>query len=136
METQTQQNGHGQPAAQPPQQQPVASARRQYVRPRANITENDGGYLVEVEMPGVNKSGLEITFENGELTLVGHRTAPVQSELLYRESHPADFRRVFEVDSTIDAANIRAQLEQGLLTLTLPKAEAAKPRRIEINSLN
>ena len=112
------------------------SARR-YVRPAANISQNENGYLVQVEMPGVNQSGLEITFENGELTLVGHRTPfQTEGELLHRESPLADYRRVFEVDGSIDAANIRAQLDLGVLTLTLPKAESAKPRRIAINGLN
>lgn len=112
---------------------------RRYVRPRANITETSHGFVVQVEMPGVNRQGLEITFENGELTLLGHRTpaaAPEGAELVYRESRPTDFRRVFELDHSIDSAAIRAQIDQGLLTLTLPKAEAAKPRKIEINGLN
>ena len=130
-------------------QQPQTTANqsktpaRRYVRPAASITETTDGFVVQVEMPGVNRQGLEITFENGELTLVGHRTpaAPghhgaTAPEALYRESRQADFRRVFEVDSTIDAARIGANLEQGLLTLNLPKAEAAKPRRIEISGLN
>ena len=124
-----------QPAAQP---QPEPAPRR-YVQPRAHITETPVDFVVQVEMPGVNRQGLEITFENGELTLVGHRApaAPVAGlELVYRESRPVDFRRVFEVDTTIDTARIRAGLDQGLLTLTLPKAEAAKPRRIEINGLS
>ena len=125
---------------QPSQTPTETSAQpRRYVRPRASITENAAGFVVQVEMPGVNKQGLEITFENGELTLLGHRrsvNAPAGAELLYRESRPADFRRTFEVDGSIDAAHIGAVLDQGLLTLTLPKAEAAKPRRIEISGLN
>ncbi len=124
---------------QPPQQTTQALANRRYVRPRASIIENASGFVVQVEMPGVNRQGLEITFENGELTLLGHRqpvTAPAGSEVLYRESRVADFRRVFEVDGSIDAAHISAGLDQGLLTLTLPKAEAAKPRKIEISGLN
>ena len=127
---------------QTPEIQSRTPARR-YVRPAASITETAEGFVVQVEMPGVNRQGLEITFENGELTLVGHRaqTAPRPDgapapEALYRESRQADYRRVFEVDSTIDAARIGANLEQGLLTLNLPKAEAAKPRRIEISGLN
>ena len=110
-----------------------------YVRPRASIAENASGFVVQVELPGVNRQGLEITFENGELTLLGHRqptSTPPGAELVYRESRPADFRRTFEVDGSIDAAHIGAALDQGLLTLTLPKAEAAKPRKIEINGLN
>ncbi len=122
----------------PPAQTPATTARRS-VRPRASITENASGFVVQVEMPGVNRQGLEITFENGELTLLGHRQPVATSagaEVLYRESRVADFRRVFEVDGSIDATHISAGLDQGLLTLTLPKAEAAKPRKIEINGLN
>ena len=120
------------------QPQPAPVARR-YTRPRAQVTETSADFLVQVEMPGVDRQGLEITFEKGELTLVGHRTAlslPEGVELLYGESSPVDFRRVFEVDSTVDASRISAGIDQGLLTLKLPKAEAAKPRRIEINGLN
>ena len=87
-------------------------------------------------MPGVTQSGLEITFENGELTLVGHRAQADGHEVVYRESHAGGYRRVFEVDNTIDASRISARLDQGLLTLSLPKAENAKPRRIEIGGLN
>ena len=126
-----------QPVAQ--SQTLAAPAARHYARPRAHITETPADFLVQVEMPGVDRQGLEITFENGELTLVGHRAAlglPEGTDLLYRESRPADFRRIFELDSTIDAARISAGIDQGLLTLKLPKAEAAKPRRIEIGSLN
>ena len=123
----------------PPAQTPPTAANRRYARPRASITENASGFVVQVEMPGVSRQGLEITFENGELTLLGHRqpaAAPAGSELLYRESRVADFRRVFEVDGSIDATHISAGLDQGLLTLTLPKAEAAKARKIEISGLN
>ena len=115
-----------------PQPQP-----RRYVRPRASITENADRYMVQVEMPGVSRSGLEVTFENGELTLTGHRTPfHTEAEVFYRESRPMDFRRIFELDSSIDTAAIGAQLDQGLLTLSLPKSAAAQPRRIEVSGLN
>ncbi len=119
-------NGHAQPA----------TPSRRYLRPRASITETTDGFTVQVEMPGVTQNGLEVTFENGDLTLVGHRPTADGHEVLYRESNAADYRRTFEVDNTIDAARITARLDQGLLTLSLPKAEAAKPRRIEIDGLN
>jgi HSP20 family protein len=125
------------PTAQQNQNGHAAAQQRRYACPRANVVETSGGYVVQVEMPGVNKTGLEVTFENGELTLVGHRTpVTTNAELVYRESRPMDFRRVFEVDPTIDAAHIAAQLDQGVLTLTLPKAESSKPRRIEVGGLN
>ena len=109
---------------QTPQPQTTPTTRR-FLRPRASITETADGFTVQVEMPGVPQDGLEVTFENGDLTLVVHR-----------ESHGGDYRRVFELDNTIDAARIKARIDQGLLTLSLPKAEAAKPRRIEISGLN
>ena len=119
-------------------QQPVSP--RRYLRPRASITETTDGFTVQIEMPGVAQNGLEVTFENGDLTLVGHRTHAAGAgdghEVLYRESNAADYRRTFEVDGTVDAARITARLDQGVLTLSLPKAEAAKPRRIEIGGLN
>ena len=134
-----QNHDHNTQTAQPAQQpsQPTQQPQRRYVRPRASITENGNGFVVTVEMPGVSRNGLEVTFENGELTLVGHRT-PFQTaaELVYRESRPMDFRRVFELDASIDAGHIGAQLDQGLLTLSLPKSAAAQPRRIEVSGLN
>jgi HSP20 family protein len=137
METQTQPTPNGQSAAQPTPARNANTSSQRYVRPRANVTENENGFVVQVEMPGVKKDGVEITFENGELTLVGRRLPfETKAELIYREMHQLDYRRVFEVDSSIDTAHIGAQFEQGVLTLNLPKAEAAKPRKIEINSLS
>ena len=133
-------NNNHQATQQPTSHSQPQSTARTSVRPRASITETPADFVVQVEMPGVNRLGLELTFENGELTLVGHRANSARQtdgmDLVYRESRPVDFRRVFELDSSIDAAKISAGLDQGLLTLTLPKAETAKPRRIEINCLN
>jgi len=101
--------------------------------PPANIREEHDAYILELEMPGVSKSGLEVTVENNELTLLGHRSDPeVQGELVYRESRRADYRRSFELDPSIDTNKIVAKMEQGVLTLTLPKAESIKPRKITI----
>ncbi len=111
-----------------------AGRRAHYVRPRAHLTESANEFLLQVELPGVNRDGLEVTFENGELAITGHRT-PFQAgsaELIYRESRQVDFRRVFELDPTVDAAKIQAHLEQGVLTLAMPKAESARARRIEV----
>jgi HSP20 family protein len=112
------------------EQQP---ARIEYVTPVVNIYENKAEYVLEAEMPGVNKEGLEVTLEGNELTVQGRRTTqPVTGEPLVRERHVAEFRRVFEVDPTLDTAKISAKIEQGLLTLVLPKASHAKPRRITV----
>jgi len=104
-----------------------------YVLPRADIREEKDSYIVSLEMPGVRKEGLEIFVENSELTIIGRRTdLPVKGELLYRESRRADFRRVFELDGSIDVDRISARMENGIVTLTLPKAEKVKPRKIEV----
>jgi len=107
--------------------------RLSYVMPPANILETTDGYLLEVEMPGVSKDGPEITVENGELTIVGRRLPiQVQGRELFRESRRLDYRRVFEIDPSIDTDHITAKIEQGVLTLHLPKSERVKPRKITI----
>ncbi len=107
--------------------------RSTFVRPLANISETPDGFVVEAELPGVAKGGLEVTVENGELVIVGRRNQPVPSgQQIYRETRQADYRRVFELDPSIDAAKISAHLDSGLLKLVLPKAESVKPRKIEI----
>lgn len=112
------------------EQQP---ARIEYVTPVVTIYETKSDYVLEAEMPGVNKSGLEVTLEGNELTVQGRRTPlTVTGEPLVRERHLAEFRRVFEIDPTLDTGKISAKIEQGLLTLTLPKASHAKPRRIAV----
>ncbi len=113
--------------------QPNGGTRVSYVTPLANIVETSDGYVLEAEMPGVPKDGLEITVENGELTILGHR-APVDSKgtTLHRESRAQDYRRVFEIDVSIDTAHVTAKIDNGVLTLHLPKADAVKPRRIAV----
>jgi len=107
--------------------------RVQYVTPLVDVESNQEGYTIRAEMPGVDKTGLEITVDNGELTILGHRrAAQVSDEPVYREIRNNDFRRVYELDPAIDTAKISARIEQGVLTLTLPKAETVKPRKISV----
>src|SRR5580765_7694686 len=104
-----------------------------YLRPLANVVETADGYVLEAEMPGVSKAGLEITVEDGELLIVGRRSGgDARGQQIYRESRLADFRRAFELDPSIDAGKISAKLENGLLQVTLPKAESVKPRKIQL----
>jgi HSP20 family protein len=104
-----------------------------YVTPVANILETADGYLLEAEMPGVAKDGIEVTVENGELIIIGRRAdKELPGTALYRESRPLDYRRVFDLDPSIDTSKIKTRMEQGVLFLTLPKAEEVKPRRIQV----
>jgi len=118
------------------EQRPKTEPRReqQYVLPEVDIFETKDGYLVEAEMPGVSKDGLEITLEGNEITIVGHRKNEVVTGApLFRERSLVDYRRVFELDPAIDAGKIAAKMDQGVLTLTLPKSEEVKPRKIAVD---
>jgi HSP20 family protein len=113
---------------------PGNGTRVSYLTPLANILETKDSYVLEAEMPGVNKDGLDITVENGELTIVGRRAkSEPRGREVYRESRAFDYRRTFELDPSIDTAKVTANLDQGVLTLTLPKAESVKPRKITVN---
>jgi len=108
-------------------------AAEQFIAPAATLLENADGYTLEVEMPGVTKENLEMWVENNELTILGRRSTPaVEGTLLHRESRSENFRRAFELDPSIDAGKISAKIEQGVVTLTLPKAEQVKPRKIAV----
>ncbi len=110
------------------------SPEQEYLAPDVNIFETKDGYVLEAEMPGVSKEGLEITLEGNEITIVGHRREEGSpGDLLFRECRTADFRRVFELDPAIDTGKISAKMDQGMLTLTLPKSERVKPRRIAVD---
>ena len=109
-------------------------ATEQFIAPVATVLENGDGYTLQVEMPGVNKEGLEMWVENNELTILGRRSASaVSGTVLHRESRRENFRRSFELDPSIDAGRISAKIEQGVVTLTLPKAEQVKPRKITVS---
>jgi HSP20 family protein len=124
---------------QKPQEQAVNRSneeprRVQYVTPPVDVESTEEGYVLRAEMPGVDKAGLEITVENGELTILGHRReVQFPGEPVYREIRHNDYRRVYELDPAIDTARVSARIDQGLLTLTLPKAERVKPRRISVD---
>jgi HSP20 family protein len=122
------------------QQQQLSTESRQqsaqptrFATPLVDIESTDDGYVLHAEMPGVSKDGIEVTVENGDLVIIGHRRPlDVSGEPIYQESRPYDFRRVYELDPSIDTSRISARIENGLLTVNLPKAEKVKPRRIEV----
>jgi len=127
------------PVAKKEKNQPAPVAEKEvessrlYISPDVNIFETANSYTLEAEMPGVSKEGLHVTLEGNCLTLMGRRTdEPIRGTVLLQESRPADYRRVFELDPAIDSDRIRAQMNQGVLTLDLPKAEAVKPRKISV----
>jgi HSP20 family protein len=113
----------------------VARENGHAAAPLIDVYETKDAYFIYADMPGVAKDGLEITVEGTSLTVIGrHCEQSLTGTVLHRESAPVDFRRAFELDPAIDTAKIRARVEQGVVTIELPKAERVKPRQIKISA--
>jgi HSP20 family protein len=112
----------------------TAALTRRTVAPRYEVRENETTFVVTLQLPGVERSAVETTVHENQLTVTARRTATVPKEwtLLHRESVEADFLLVLELDKRMNREAVAAELNQGTLVLTIPKAEVAKPRRIEI----
>jgi len=111
----------------------ASANERDYLVPQVNILETKASFILEAEMPGVSKERLEVLLEGNELTIVGRRQTGVPgAEPVYRESSPRDFRREFVLDPSIDTSRLSATIEQGMLTVVLPKTEKVKPRKIQV----
>jgi len=108
--------------------------REEFIAPNVNIFETQEGYVLQAEMPGVSKEGLDITLEGTEITITGRRSPEaVSGQPLFRERNTADYRRVFELDPAIDTSKVSAKINQGVLTVALPKSERVKPRKIAVD---
>jgi len=83
-------------------------------------------------MPGVEKDGLVINMEKGILTLKGEMKLAKKGQLLFHEFSSDNYYRQFKISEDIDMDKASADFDNGILTLTMPKSEAAKPKRIEI----
>ena len=107
---------------------------RRTVAPRYDIQETVDAFVVTAFVPGVDRSALETHVDGENLTVFARRTwtPPTDWTPVYRETLNHDYRLVLELDHRINREAVRAELNQGVLTLTLPKSEAIKPRRIEI----
>lgn len=102
--------------------------------PPMNVWENGETLLVEVEVPGLKLEDVEVSFDHGELTLKGHKKFEAKENvpLHRRERLYGDFSRSVTIPWEIVSDRITAELKDGILTVTLPKAEAAKPRKVAI----
>lgn len=104
--------------------------------PQVDILEDDENLYVVADLPGVDPKEVEVQFENGVLSIWGRVPPRTKDEtsFLLREYGVGDFHRTFQVDESIDAARITAEYADGVLTLRLPKVEAARPRKIEVTT--
>jgi HSP20 family molecular chaperone IbpA len=102
------------------------------VAPVVDIYENDEEILLHADMPGVTKDKIVVNVDNGKLEISGVRNLQAKGVESWQEFGDVEYKRVFSVPQTIDVAKVNAELKDGTLKLHLPKAEAAKPRMIEI----
>jgi HSP20 family protein len=103
--------------------------------PAVDIYEKDGNLVLKAELPGIDPKGVEIRVENNVLTLRGERKLEeeVEKEGFHRvERTYGSFSRSFTLPNMIDTEKIKAEAKDGVLKLTLPKREEAKPKQIQI----
>ncbi len=114
------------------------SLGRSGVYPLLNMTEDPDHVYVTAELPGVSASDLELFIENDNLTLRGERKiveADKRVNYHRREREAGFFRRTIALPVKVDAAGVSAAMKDGILTVTLPKAVEAKPRKISVESI-
>lgn len=107
-----------------------------YFRPNVDIYELADELIVSADVPGAKNHEIDVHFEDGSLTI--HARVPqrqtTQGPYLRKEYGVGDFYRTFRVSEQVDAARIAADYNAGVLTLHLPKIEAAKPRKIKVKA--
>ncbi|MEW6501462.1 MAG: Hsp20/alpha crystallin family protein [Thermodesulfobacteriota bacterium] len=107
------------------------------VYPALNISEDANNLYVRAEIPGVKGSNIDVSVEGETLTISGERTTcPAEQKLSYhrREIECGRFSRAVTLPTKVNSDQVGAGFVNGVLTITLPKAEAAKPRKIEIKA--
>jgi len=105
-----------------------------FLVPAVDIFESIESLHLVADMPGVEKSGLDISLEKGVLTINGKVESVVRGRAIIREYSSANYYRQFKLPDLLNGDKSIAELRNGVLTLTIPKSEAAKPKRIEIRS--
>ncbi len=103
-----------------------------YVTPLTDIYEEENGLHVLCDLPGVEKDGLKIRVENSILTIEGHVNTKDDTSYLLHEFEPANYFRQFELSESVNQESIKAEIKNGVLSIFLPRAEALKPRTIEV----
>lgn len=103
--------------------------------PAVDVVEDSSGITLYADLPGVSKEKLQIQTESDTLTLEAELDIPVPEGLQSTHTEVAlgRFRRTFKLSKELDSSKVTAKLVQGVLTLRIPKAEHAQPRRIQVN---
>lgn len=115
-------------------QTPATPVAERFVRPHYEVSELNDAFNVKIFLPGVSKADVAVNYEADTLTITGTRThrAPADWRPVSRPLREDNYRLSLALNVDIDADKITAKTEDGVLTLTLPKTEAVKPRQIMI----
>ena len=107
-----------------------------YYTPLVDVIESGEAFEFQADLPGVKAGDVDVSFENGVLTIEGKVTPrqPANHNYLWREYGVGHFYRSFNIETPVDPDGIKAQLKNGVLELYVPKAETAKTRKIEIRT--
>lgn len=109
--------------------------KSRYGWPRVNVLETDVALVVSAEVPGFTPERVNVTVHDGVLTIEGTADeAKEEGQLLYGERRHRSFKRTFTLNTDVNVDTITAVVRDGLLTVTLPKADAAKPRQIPVKA--
>jgi HSP20 family protein len=103
--------------------------------PRSNLAETEKGFEITVELPGMKPEEFNIEFRNGELWITGEKKEEKEEKgkTFHRvERHFGEFRRVFTLPAAVNEEMVEANYKEGVLHVTVPKAEEAKPKRIAV----
>ncbi|SAL00135.1 heat shock protein Hsp20 [Caballeronia calidae] len=108
--------------------------RRQTLTPAVDIVEDGHGVTLWADLPGVSRDKLEVKVHDGSLTIDAESVVPVSAnlQLVHTEVRAPYFSRTFTVSEDFDTSKVEASLKDGVLMLTIPRREEAKPRRIEV----
>jgi HSP20 family protein len=105
------------------------------IRPPVDVFENEQSIVLHADLPGVAQDGLHVSVEGRVLTIEASASLPTPEDMkvAYAEFRTPQYRREFTLSGELDTGKIDASLRNGLLTLTIPKQEHAKPKKIEVS---
>ena len=114
---------------------PAKSTTQTWRRPAYDVSENEDAFNVRVNLPGVSRGGVDISIEDETLRITGTRSGPTPEAWrpLRRELPEGDYRLELRLNVAVNEDKIKAKVEDGVLDLTLPKADEIKPRKIKVS---
>lgn len=127
-------------ASRDDRQQPAtregAQREQPYAVPPVDVFENESGITLIADLPGVSRENLGVRVDGETLTVEAavSTSGPDNMELVYAEAQYPSYRRQFTLSRELDADRVEAVLKDGVLRLTIPKREEARPRRIEVRA--